>query len=136
MKEAWTTDLQHREISRQRFFPVFHVIMLFICPFKGAFGQYEECVVAPKVRKFFAILFENNLVLRTSQKVWQKRHGLFRTPWLHYSSWNLRSNFNTRKIQIRTAVRQLSIPALIASLQSRLASATERLLLTVTFSAT
>ena len=66
MKEEWATDFQHREISRKR---IFHLIVLFICPFKGAVSKYQECAVAPKVLKFFAILFENNLVLRTSQNV-------------------------------------------------------------------
>ena len=38
--------------------------MLFICLLKDAIKQSEEYTVAPKTRKGFAILFENNLVLK------------------------------------------------------------------------
>ena len=50
--------------------------MSFICFSKDAVKQSEEYAVAPKMRKVFAILFENNLVLK-------KGPGLFRSPWLH-----------------------------------------------------
>ena len=38
--------------------------MSFICFSKDAVKQSEEYAVAPKTRKVFAILFENNLVLK------------------------------------------------------------------------
>ena len=50
--------------------------MSFICFSKDAVKQSEEYAVAPKTRKVFAILFENNLVLK-------KGSGLFRSPWLY-----------------------------------------------------
>ena len=38
--------------------------MSFICFSKDTIKQSEEYAVAPKTRKVFAILFENNLVLK------------------------------------------------------------------------
>ena len=43
------------------------LIKLFLSPFKGGVSQCYECAVAPKARKMFAILFENNF-LSTSQQ--------------------------------------------------------------------
>ena len=40
------------------------LIVLFVSPFEGVVSQRLECAVAPKVRKIFDILFENNLLLR------------------------------------------------------------------------
>ena len=42
--------------------------MLIVGRFKVAVSQCQEYVVAPKARKIFAILFQRNLLLRTSQQ--------------------------------------------------------------------
>ena len=57
-------DLQPWEIS---FFLFFMLIMLFVSPLKVPLVNAKMCSCAEGT-KIFAILFENNLVLRTSQQ--------------------------------------------------------------------
>ena len=62
MIEAWTTNIQHWEISKYVFCCVFKLILLFICLFKSAISQCKECA------KIWTVMIDNCLKLRTSQK--------------------------------------------------------------------
>ena len=86
-----------------------------------------RCAVVPKLRKIFAILFKNNLVLRTNQQSLVKDTAFFTTCGCTYcySSQSLRFSFNIGKVRIQIAICQLSSPAIEDPAKGRSKTANE-----------